>query len=161
MYLFKMASKWMANASPLGLLLVGTAVVAGVPAIKNVVRGVAVTAAKGVLTIAEGAATLGSDVKEGWEDLVAEAKAQKATAAMAGAGGLDTGTVVGAGAGGAVGASIGGSMAGAMGAAVGAGVGSVVGAGVGSGVSEHHTDPHKPHASTSHDADKDAKKTTK
>jgi hypothetical protein len=156
LHFMKMASKWMAKTSPLGLLLVGTAVVAGAPVVTNALRGIAVTATRGVLTLAEGAASLGANVKEGWEDLVAEAKAQKSAAGMPGAETMDMGTVVGAGAGGAVGASIGGSMAGAMGAAVGAGVGSVVGAGVGSGVTEPHKDNHQPAAS--HAAEK---KTTK
>lgn len=145
--MLKMASKWISNSSPLGLILAGTAIIATAPMLKNAVRGVAVTATRGVLSIAEGAATLGEDVREGWEDLVAEAKSKKAaTAAMAGGGSMDMGTVVGAGAGGAIGASIGGTMAGATGAVVGSGLGSVVGAGLGGGMTEDHSSAaHKDH----------------
>lgn len=147
MYLLKMASKWLSRTSPLGLVLAGTAVVAAAPMAKNILRGAAVTATRGILAVAEGGAAVASDIKEGWEDVVAEAKTQNVAAATSG---MDTGTVVGAGAGGAIGASIGGGMAGATGAMVGGGLGSVVGAGVGSGVTEHKSTGHSAVEHTEH-----------
>lgn len=158
MHLLKMASKWMSNATPLGWIIAGTAVIAATPVLKNALRGVAVTATRGVLSVAEGAAAIGSNAREGWEDLVAEAKAQKG-AGTAGASSMDMNTVVGAGAGGAIGATIGGGMAGATGAMVGGGLGSVVGAGVGSGLSEHAE--HAGHTAQAHANDKAAKGTHK
>lgn len=131
MYWLKAASKWLSRTSPLGLVLAGTAVVAAAPMAKSILRGAAVTATRGILAVAEGGATVAADIKEGWEDVVAEARAQNVAAMQTN---LDTGTVVGAGAGGALGATIGGGMAGATGAMVGGGLGSVVGAGVGSGI---------------------------
>jgi len=115
------------ESSFLGLILAGTAVVVLAPTLKNMLRGVAVATAKGVVSITEGGAALASNAKEGWEDVVAQAKAQK------GMSNLDNGTIIGAGAGGAIGASIGG-MAGPAGAAIGGGLGSVTGASVGSGM---------------------------
>lgn len=115
------------ESSFLGLILAGTAVVVLAPTLKNMLRGVAVATAKGVVSISEGGAALASSAKEGWEDVVAQAKAQK------GMSNLDNGTIIGAGAGGAIGASIGG-MAGPAGAAIGGGLGSVTGASVGSGM---------------------------
>ncbi|EGW40063.1 hypothetical protein DOT_1778 [Desulfosporosinus sp. OT] len=117
----------------MGLVLAGTAVVVLAPTLKNVLRGVAVATAKGVVSITEGGAALASNAKEGWEDVVAQAKAQK------GMTNLDKGTIVGAGAGGAIGASIGG-MAGPAGAAIGGGLGGVTGASVGSGMPNQTTD---------------------
>lgn len=115
------------KSSFLGLVLAGTAVVVLAPTLKNVLRGVAVATAKGVVSITEGGAALASSAKEGWEDVVAQAKSQR------GVSNLDSGTIIGAGAGGAIGASIGG-MAGPAGAAIGGGLGSVTGASVGSGM---------------------------
>jgi len=115
------------ESSFLGLVLAGTAVVVLAPTMKNVLRGVAVATAKGVVSITEGGAALASSAKEGWEDVVAQAKAQKSMT------NLDKGTMIGAGAGGAIGASIGG-MAGPAGAAIGGGLGGVTGASVGSGM---------------------------
>lgn len=115
------------ESSFLGLVLAGTAVVVLAPTIKTVLRGAALATAKGVVSITEGGAALASSAKEGWEDVVAQAKAQK--------GDTNTGTIIGAGAGGAIGASIGG-MAGPTGAAIGGGLGSVTGATVGSGMNK-------------------------
>lgn len=129
--MFKGLPKVLGESSFLGLILAGTAVVVLAPTLKNVLRGVAVATAKGVVSITEGGAALASSAKEGWEDVVAQAKAQK------GLSNLDSGTIIGAGAGGAIGASIGG-MAGPAGAAIGGGLGSVTGASVGSGM------PHDP-----------------
>lgn len=126
--LFKGLPEVLGESSFLGLVLAGTAVVVLAPALKNVARGVAVAAAKGVVSITEGGAAIASSAKEGWEDIVAQAKAQK------GMTNLDKGTLVGAGAGGAIGASIGGGMAGPAGAAIGGGIGGVTGASVGSGL---------------------------
>jgi len=117
------------ESSFLGLVLAGTAVVVLAPTMKNILRGVAVATAKGVVSITEGGAALASSAKEGWEDVVAQAKAQKSL------GNLDKGTIMGAGAGGAIGASIGG-MAGPAGAAIGGGLGGVTGASVGSGITQ-------------------------
>ena len=130
------------ESSFLGLVLAGTAVVVLAPTMKNVLRGVAVATAKGVVSITEGGASLASSAKEGWEDVVAQAKAQK------GLSNLDRETIMGAGVGGAIGASIGG-MAGPAGAAIGGGLGSVTGASVGSGMpndmnSEEPEPIHKP-----------------
>ncbi|WP_407311705.1 glycine zipper domain-containing protein [Desulfosporosinus sp. SB140] len=121
--MFKGISEAVGESSFLGLVLAGTAVVVLAPAMKSVLRGVALATAKGVVSITEGTAALASNAKEGWEDVVAQAKAQK--------GNLNSSTIVGAGAGGAIGASIGG-MAGPAGAAIGGGLGSVTGASVGS-----------------------------
>jgi len=126
-FLFKGLPEILGESSFLGLVLAGTAVVVLAPTLKNVLRGVAVATAKGVVSITEGGAALASNAKEGWEDVVAQAKAQK------GMSNLDKGTMVGAGAGGAIGASIGG-MAGPAGAAIGGGLGSVTGATIGSGM---------------------------
>ena len=125
--MFKGLPEVLGESSFLGLVLAGTAVVVLAPTIKNVLRGVAVAAAKGVVSITEGGAALASSTKEGWEDVVAQAKAQK------GLSNLNSGTLIGAGAGGAIGASIGG-MAGPAGAAIGGGLGSVTGATIGSGM---------------------------
>lgn len=131
--LFKGIPEILGESSFLGLVLAGTAVVVLAPTLKNVLRGVAVATAKGVVSITEGGAALASNAKEGWEDVVAQAKAQK------GMTNLDKGTIVGAGAGGAIGASIGG-MAGPAGAAIGGGLGGVTGASVGSGMPNQTTD---------------------
>jgi uncharacterized protein YcfJ len=128
--LFKGLPEMFGESSFLGLVLAGTAVVVLAPALKNVLRGVAVATAKGVVSITEGGAALASSAKEGWEDVVAQAKAQR------GSSNLDSGTIIGAGAGGAIGASIGGGMAGPAGAAIGGGLGSVTGASVGNGMSQ-------------------------
>ncbi|MDR3599669.1 MAG: hypothetical protein P4L49_04185 [Desulfosporosinus sp.] len=127
--MFKGLPEVLGESSFLGLVLAGTAVVVLAPTLKNVLRGVAVATAKGVVSITEGGAALASSAKEGWEDVVAQAKAQKNTPT------LDSGTIIGAGAGGAIGASIGG-MAGPAGAAIGGGLGSVTGASVGSGMNQ-------------------------
>ena len=116
----------------LGLVAAGTAVALLVPPVKNVFRGVAVGAAKGVLSITEGGAGVASKMKDSWEDLVSEARSQR------GMMGMEPG-VVGAGAGGALGATIGSSM-GPVGAAVGGGVGGVVGAGVGNKAEDKNND---------------------
>jgi len=125
--LFKGLPEVLGESSFLGLILAGTAVVVLAPTLKNVLRGVAVATAKGVVSITEGGAALASNAKEGWEDVVAQARAQK------GMTNLDKGSIVGAGAGGAIGASIGG-MAGPAGAAIGGGLGGVTGASIGSGM---------------------------
>lgn len=125
--MFKGLPEVLGESSFLGLILAGTAVVVLAPTLKNVLRGVAVATAKGVVSITEGGAALASNAKEGWEDVVAQARAQK------GMTNLDKGSIVGAGAGGAIGASIGG-MAGPAGAAIGGGLGGVTGASIGSGM---------------------------
>jgi hypothetical protein len=125
--MFKSIPKVLGESSFLGLVLAGTAVVVLAPTLKNVMRSMAVATAKGVVSITEGGAALASSAKEGWEDVVAQAKSQKSMS------NLDSGTIMGAGAGGAIGASIGG-MAGPVGAAMGGGLGSVTGASVGSGM---------------------------
>lgn len=124
--LFKGLPEVLGESSFLGLLLAGTAVVVLAPVMKNVLKGAAAAAAKGVVSLTEGTAALASSAKEGWDDVVAQAKAQK--------GNLNSGTIIGAGAGGALGASIGG-IAGPAGAAIGGGLGSVTGASVGSEMS--------------------------
>lgn len=126
--MFKGLPEVLGESSLLGLVLAGTAAFVLAPTVKNVLRGVAVGTAKGVLSLAEGGASLASGVREGWEDIVSDARSQK------GMSNIDTNTMVGAGTGGALGASIGGGVAGPMGAAVGGGLGGVVGASVGSGV---------------------------
>lgn len=123
--MFKELPEMFGESSLLGWLIAGTAVVVLGPTLKNIVRGVAVGTAKGILSLSEGGQALASNVKEGWEDVVAEARSQK------GMTNLNAGTTFGAGAGGALGASIGG-MAGPVGAAVGGGLGGMVGANVGS-----------------------------
>ncbi|SPF42982.1 conserved hypothetical protein [Candidatus Desulfosporosinus infrequens] len=127
--MFKGLPEILGESSFLGLVLAGTAVVVLAPTLKNVLRGVALATAKGVVSITEGGAALASNAKGGWEDVVAQAKAQK------GMTNLDKGTIIGAGAGGAIGATIGG-MAGPAGAAIGGGLGSVTGASVGSGMTQ-------------------------
>ena len=126
--MFKGLPELIGEPSLLGLVLAGTAVVVLAPTLKNVLRGVAVATAKGVVSITEGGGALASSAKGGWEDVVAQAKAQK------GSSNLNSGTIIGAGTGGALGASIGG-MAGPAGAAIGGGLGSVTGASIGSGMS--------------------------
>jgi len=125
--MFKELPAIIGESSFLGLVLAGTAVVLLAPTLKNVVRGMAVATAKGVVSITEGGASLASSAKEGWEDVVSQAKAQK------GLSNLDKDALIGAGTGGAIGATI-GSMAGPVGAAMGGGLGSVTGASVGSGM---------------------------
>ena len=125
-----------------GWVLAGAAAIIFAPTLTNIVRGVAVGTARGVLSLAEGGSVFASNVREGWENIVTEAKSQKGMTTD-----FNTNTVVGAGAGGALGASIGGGMAGAMGATVGGGLGGVVGATVANSVGnttnhkENHTDP--------------------
>ena len=131
--MFKGLPEVLGESSFLGLVLAGTAVVVLAPTLKNVLRGVAVATAKGVISITEGGAALASSAKEGWEDVVAQAKTQK------GLSNLDSGTIIGAGAGGALGATIGG-MAGPAGAAIGGGLGGVTGASVGSGMPNEMND---------------------
>lgn len=130
--MFKELPEVLGETSFLGLLLAGAAVVVLGPTLKNVVRGVAVGTAKGVLSLAEGGQAFASNLKEGWEDVVAEAQAQK------GMHPANTGITLGAGAGGALGATVGG-MAGPVGAAVGGGLGGAVGASVGSQMQEKST----------------------
>ncbi|MHB1404493.1 MAG: hypothetical protein ACYCV0_02755 [Desulfitobacteriaceae bacterium] len=127
--MLKKLPEFLGESSFLGLVLAGTAVVVLAPAAKKVVRGVAISAAKGVLSLSEGGASLASNVKSEWDEIVAEAKTQKESTAT------DTGTLVGAGTGGALGASLGG-MAGPVGAAVGGGLGGIAGASVGSGMTQ-------------------------
>lgn len=135
--MFKGLPEAIGESSFLGLVLAGTAVVVLAPAVKNVLRGVAVATAKGVISITEGGAALASNVKEGWEDVVAQAKAQKGLINQ------DNSALVGAGAGGAIGASIGG-MAGPAGAAIGGGLGGVAGATVGNEIAhEKKSGEHK------------------
>lgn len=131
--MFKGFPEAIGESSFLGLVLAGTAVVVLAPAVKNVLRGVAVTTAKGVISLTEGGAALASNVKEGWEDVVAQAKAQK------GVNSQDNGSLVGAGAGGAIGASVGG-MAGPVGAAIGGGLGGVTGASIGNEMAHNKID---------------------
>lgn len=123
--LFKEWPKFIGESPLLTLVLAGTAAVALAPAVKNILRSIAVGTAKGVLSMAEGGAGLASNIKEGWQDLVAEARTQRDMSHM-------KDEVVGAGAGGAVGATIGSSLGGPVGAAVGGGVGSMLGVGLSS-----------------------------
>ncbi|MDA8228260.1 MAG: hypothetical protein M0T74_11300 [Desulfitobacterium hafniense] len=132
--MFKGISEVVGESSLLGLVVAGTAVIVLAPTVKNILRGVAVGTAKGVLSLVEGGESLASTVKQGWDSVVAEAKTQKGMAQM------DAGTTIGAGAGGAIGATLGGSMGGTMGAALGGGLGGVMGASVGSGI-KTETDP--------------------
>lgn len=67
---------------------------------------------------------MASNMKKGWDGIVADAKAQKSAPA------LDPNTTLGVGTGGAIGATVGSGVAGPVGAAVGGGLGGVVGANV-------------------------------
>ncbi|HWQ72296.1 MAG TPA: hypothetical protein VN370_08235 [Desulfitobacteriaceae bacterium] len=143
--MLKSITKVFAESSVLGWVLAGTAAIVLAPTVTNLVRGVAVGTAKGILSLAEGGSSLAGNVKHGWESIVAEAKAQK------GAQALDPNTTLGIGTGGALGATVGG-MAGPIGAAVGGGLGGIVGAGVGSEIAhdskheskkEEHKDENK------------------
>lgn len=128
MNLIKMGSGWLAEASPMGLVLAGGALIIGLPVIRRTVREGALLVTKMALTVGEQAANATTDVRAGWENLVREAKSQMeantsaATLAGAGLGGV---------AGGAVGSTVGGAMGGGMGAAVGGTMGAVAGAGMG------------------------------
>jgi hypothetical protein len=121
-----------------GWVLAGAAVLLFAPTLRNTLRGVVVGTTRGVLSLAEGGTVFASNMKDGWNDIVNEAKTQKSMTNM------DTGTMVGAGAGGAFGATLGSGM-GPMGAAVGGGLGSVVGATVGNTITED--DENKKHQS--------------
>jgi len=125
--LFEGVIKAFGETSVLGWVLVGLGVIVFGPTAKNVVREAAVGTAKGVIALAEGGNSLASNVKHGWEGVVAEAKAKK--------GSFDPNITLGAAAGGAMGATVGGmagSMGGPVGAAVGGGLGGAVGASMGS-----------------------------
>lgn len=74
--MFKSIPKVLGESSFLGLVIAGTAVVVLAPTLKNVMRSMAVATAKGVVSITEGGAALASSAKEGWEDVVAQAKSQ-------------------------------------------------------------------------------------
>ena len=78
MSMLKMVPKWVTKASPLGLILAGTAIAAATPAGKTFLRRTAVTVTRGILTIAGSGANLAADLKAGLNNLVEEAKAQKA-----------------------------------------------------------------------------------
>lgn len=124
-------SEFLGESSFLGVVLAGTAVVVLAPVLKNVIKGITVTAVKSVMSLSEGGAALANNVKEGWEDVVTKAREQRATPSP------DMSTFLGAGAGGAVGASVGG-MAGPVGAAVGGGLGGAAGASAGKAYEKQH-----------------------
>lgn len=134
MKFFKAIARTIERTSPLGLVLAGSAIVMTAPTLKQTVRGTAVAMTRGVMQMSAAGATIGHEMRENWEDIVAEAKSQKSIMDMQQ---MEKGTILGAGAGGAVGAGLGGNLGGGMGAAVGGGIGSVIGAGIGSSISEH------------------------
>lgn len=61
--------------SPVGLLAAGVVLGAGSPAIKSGLRGLAVGATKGILSISNQLKETGEKINEDWQDMVAEAKA--------------------------------------------------------------------------------------
>ncbi len=138
--MLKNLAKLAGESSILGIILAGAAVVALAPAVKGILRGVAVGTAQGLMALTEGGSKLANEVKQGWEGVVAEAKAQKGMA-----GNLPPNAAIAAGAGGALGATVGG-MAGPVGAAVGGGLGGVVGASVGSSTTPEYKDRSNDHS---------------
>jgi len=140
---FKTISKTIAKTSPLGLLLAGTAVAMATPTLKQTLRGTAVSMARGVMHISAAGAAIGHEMRESWEDIVAEAKSQKPDKEMKY---MEKGTILGAGAGAAVGSGLGGKVGGDMGAVVGGEIGGVVGAGIGSSISEQSHSKDKKNA---------------
>ncbi len=144
MKFFKTISKTIAKTSPLGFLLAGTAVAMATPNLKQTLRGTAVSMARGVMNISAAGAAIGHEVRESWEDIVAEAKSQKPDKEMNNY--MEKGTILGAGAGAAVGSGLGGKVGGDMGAVVGGEIGGVVGAGIGSSISEQSHSKDKKNA---------------
>jgi len=62
--MFKELPEIIGESPALGLVLAGTAAVVLAPSVKNVLRGVAVGAAKGVLSLAEGGVGLTSRMRQ-------------------------------------------------------------------------------------------------
>jgi hypothetical protein len=127
-------SRTIEKTSPLGLFVAGAAVAMAVPSLKQTVRSAAVSTTRGVLQMSAAGAAVGQEMRESWEDIVAEAKSRKSTMELEPA---EKDTILGAGAGGAVGAGLGGNLGGGMGAVVGGGIGSVIGAGIGSSLTAY------------------------
>ncbi len=134
MRFFRSIAKTIEKTSPLGLLLAGSAIVMTAPTLKQAVRGTAVAVTRGAMQMSAAGVAIGHEMRENWEDIVAEARNQKS---MIETQQMERGTILGAGAGGAVGAGLGGNLGGGMGAAVGGGIGSVIGAGIGSSIGDH------------------------
>jgi hypothetical protein len=128
-------SRTIEKTSPLGLFVAGAAVAMAVPSLKQTVRSAAVSTTRGVLQLSAAGAEVGQEMRESWEDIVAEAKSRKSTMELESA---EKDTILGAGAGGAVGAGLGGNLGGGMGSVVGGGIGSVIGAGIGSSLTAYN-----------------------
>lgn len=147
--MIKSITKAIGESSFLGLVLAGSAVVVLAPTLKNVLRGVAVGTTKGIMALTDSGNVLASNLKSGWEDVVAEAKTQMETSS------INNSATLGAGAGGALGATIGGMAGGPVGSAVGGGLGSVVGVNAGSTIHQDNpkdiTSVHHNRSSKKHD----------
>lgn len=123
MKILEVASKSLAEASPLTLLLVGVGAWLVFPSLKKGLRTTAVAATKGVIGVTDSVTKFANNVSEGISDVVAEAGSMSTGSAVAA-------PAVGAALGGAVGAGVGGAIANSLGATVGAGLGGAIGANV-------------------------------
>ncbi|MBP2662086.1 MAG: hypothetical protein H6Q71_34 [Firmicutes bacterium] len=75
MNVLRWGTKIIENASPAGLILAGTALALTTPPFRRKLRGVAVMATRGVLVATETVQNTALTLREGLEDIVAEAKA--------------------------------------------------------------------------------------
>ncbi|MEL7564042.1 MAG: hypothetical protein AAGU27_04095 [Dehalobacterium sp.] len=115
----KNVTRWLYGNSPWSWVVAGAAVMVGTPIVSQALRTVLLVTAKGVISAVDETSRVVSDVKEGWEDIVAEAKAGRSQSLN---------IPLGAGLGAAAGAGIGQTVAGPAGSAIGSGVGAATGA---------------------------------
>lgn len=67
--------RWLYGNSPWSWVVAGTALTLGTPVIAKGLNAVLLTTVKGVINVTDEAARTVYNVKEGWEDIVAEARA--------------------------------------------------------------------------------------
>lgn len=115
----KNVTRWLSGNSPWSWVVAGAAVMVGTPIVSQTLRTVLLVTAKGVISVVDETSRAVSNVKEGLEDIVAEAKAGR---------NQNSNIPFGAGLGAAAGAGIGQTTAGPTGSAIGTGVGAATGA---------------------------------
>ncbi|ATW26252.1 hypothetical protein [Candidatus Formimonas warabiya] len=115
----KNVTKWLYGNSPWSWVVAGAAVMVGTPIMSKALRSALLVTAKGVISVADETGRAIGNIKEGWEDIVAEAQAGRNQSLR---------VPVGAGVGALAGAGIGSAVAGPTGSAVGTGVGAATGA---------------------------------
>jgi len=74
MNILRFGSRLLSNASPVGIILGGTALAMAVPPLRQGLRSVAVVATRGVLSIADEAKRVTAVSRESMEDMINEAK---------------------------------------------------------------------------------------